>query len=174
MTQFMDLTTYTYGAADNPEVSAQNIGWLAAGVKFPTASPDPQFIERLWRFCKISVGQTRGLHECELCRSRDANVARRNEEELLLGSAEIRVAGIQGRLFAAPNLIYHYVVSHNYSPPAEFVHAVLTGSCPPEDGYFDLLSKLGLTWNDTLVPEKGSKPFRFVKTSEGVVKVEDE
>lgn len=174
MTQFMDLTTYTYGAADSPKTSAQNIGWLALGMSFPTASPDARFVDRLWRFCKISVGQTRGLHECDLCHSRESGVARHNAEELLLGSAEIRVGGIQERLYAAPNLIFHYVVSHNYSPPAEFVHAVLMGPCPPEDGYFDLLSKLGLIWSDTLVPEKGSKPFRFVKTSEGVIKVEDE
>jgi len=174
MAQFTDLTTYTYGAADSAEASAQNIGWLASGVAFPKASPDPQFVARLWRFCTISVGQTRGLHRCELCQSRDSNVPRRNDEQLLLGSAEIRVAGIQGRLFAAPNLIYHYVVSHSYSPPAEFVQAVLTGPCPPEDGYFDLLSKLGLAWSETLTPEMGGRPFRFVKTSEGVIKVEDE
>ena len=173
MTHFEDLTTYSYGAAEAPEASAQNIGWLASGVDFPTAPPDPQFVERLWRFCKISIGQTRGLHECELCRSRESNVARRNGEELLLGSAEIRVVAIQGQLFAAPNLIYHYVVSHNYCPPAEFERAVLAGSCPPDDSYFDLLSKLGLTWMDILVPEKGSKSFRFVRTSEGVVKVDE-
>jgi hypothetical protein len=174
MTHFTDLTTYSYGTADSPGASAQNIGWLANGVDFPTASPDPQFVERLWRFCKVSVGQTRGLQECELCRSRDANVARRNEEELLLGSAEIRVAAVEGQLYAAPNLIYHYVVSHNYSPPAEFVRAVLTGPCPPEDSYFELLSKLGFAWSDTLVPERGSKSFRFVKTSEGVLKLAEE
>lgn len=92
---------------------------------------------------------------------------------MLLGLAEIRVAAVQGQLYAAPNLIYHYVVIHNYSPPVEFVRAVLAGPCPPEDRYFELLSKLGLTWTDTLVPEKGSKPFRFVKTSEGIVKVSE-
>jgi hypothetical protein len=174
MTLFTDLTTYTYGAADSSDVSARNIGWLASGVNFQTAPPDPQFVERLWRFCKISVGQTRGLHVCEMCGSRESNAVRRNEEELLLGSAEIRVVGIQGQLYAAPNLIYHYVVVHNYSPPAEFVDAVLTGPCPPDDRYFELLSKLGLTWEPTLAPDKAVKSFRFVKTSEGVVRLEDE
>src|SRR5690349_2636862 len=115
MMQFNDLTTYSYGTAESPEASAQNIGWLASGVDFSTASPDSQFVDRLWRFCKISVGQTRGLHQCELCLSPEANIARRNGEELLLGSAEIRVAAVPGQLYAAPNLIYHYVVSHNYS-----------------------------------------------------------
>lgn len=173
MTHFRDLTPYSYGAADSPNAGARNIGWLAAGVDFPTSPPDQSFVDRLWLFCKVSIGQTRGLHECELCRSRDANAARRNEEELLLGSAEIRAIGEQGQLYAAPNLIYHYVVSHNYSPPPEFVHAVLLGPCPPEDAYYERLSKLRLNWSSTLVPDRSDKSFRFVKTPEGVVKFEE-
>jgi hypothetical protein len=173
MTHFADLTPYSYGAATSPDVDASNIGWLASGIDFTATAPDPQFVDRLWRFCKIAVGQTRGLHECELCHSREANVPRRNGEELLLGSAEIRVVGDHGQLYAAPNLIYHYVVSHNYSPPPQFVRAVLDGPCPPDDLYFELLSKLGLTWSNTPVPEPAGKSFRFVKTSQGVVKVEE-
>jgi len=174
MTHFEDLTPYSYGAIDGPEASARNVGWLAAGAAFPKmSSPDPQFVDRLWRFCKVSVGQARGLHECELCCSHEANVVQRNGEELLLGSAEIRVISSEGQLYAAPNLIFHYVVSHNYSPPLEFVRAVLFGACPPDDGYYDLLSKLGLCWSDTLVPDRSRKSFRFVKTSEGVIKNEE-
>lgn len=174
MTYFRDLTPYDYGAADSSATSTLNIGWLAAGVDFAKTSPDIHFVDRLWRYCKVSIGQTRGLHECELCCSREANVARRNEEELLLGSAEIRVVAGWGQLYATPNLIYHYVVSHNYSPSPEFVQAVLAGWCPPDDGYYELLSNLGLKWSNTLMPEQSGKPFKFVKTSEGVVKVVDE
>lgn len=173
MTHFKDLTPYSYGAAISSSVDALNVGWLAAGVDFPSKAPDPEFVDRLWRFCKISVGQTRGVHECDMCRSREANVARRDGEELLLGSAEIRVVGEQGELYAAPNLLYHYVVSHGYSPPPEFVLVVLSGPCPPEDVYYEQLSKLGLTWSNTLVPEPAGKSFKFVKTSQGVVKVEE-
>ena len=89
----------------------------------------------------------------------------------MLGSAEIRVVSDEGQLYAAPNLIYHYVASHNYAPPSEFVRAVLLGPCPPEDRYYELLSRFGLDWSDTLVPDRSSRPFRFVKTSEGVIKV---
>ena len=70
-------------------------------------------------------------------------------------------------------MIYHYVASHNYAPPPEFVRAVLLGPHPPEDRYYKLLSSLGLSWSDTLVPEQRSKSFRFVKTSEGVTKIEE-
>lgn len=153
MTHFRDLTPYRYGAADGSQTGALNIGWLAAGVDFPTKPPDPQFVDRLWLFCKVSIGQTRGLHECDLCSSREANVARRNGGALLLGSAEIPVISSQRLLYAAPNLRFHYVVGHNYAPPPEFVLAVLMGPCPPDDGYYELLSKLGLDWSNTLVPK---------------------
>jgi hypothetical protein len=49
----------------------------------------------------------------------------------------------------------------------------LEGPCPPEEGYYDLLTKMRVDWSNTLVPERGSKSFRFVKTPEGVVKVEE-
>src|SRR5262249_42604519 len=173
MTHFKDLTPYSYGAADSSPAEAYNVGWLAADVDFARNSPDPQFVDRLWRFCKVSIGQTRGLHQCDLCCSGEANVAQRDGEELLLGSAEIRVVSDQGQLYAAPNLIYHYVASHNYAPPSEFVRAVLLGPCPPENSYYELLSGFGLDWNDALVPDRSRKSFRFVKTSKGIVKVEE-
>jgi hypothetical protein len=44
---------------------------------------------------------------------------------LSLGSAEIRVPGSGGRIYAAPDLIYHYVEAHGYRPPDEFVEAVM-------------------------------------------------
>jgi hypothetical protein len=173
MTHYLDLTAYSYGATKNSEASARNVGWLAAGFHFPTSPADPKFVERLWRYCAVSVGQTRGLHECDICRSRSANEVERGDEKLLLGSAEIRVVSREGHVYAAPNLIYHYVVDHSYAPPPEFVGAVLTSPCPPEQAYLAALSRLGVEWGQTLVPDRNSKSFRFVKTAGGVIKVED-
>jgi hypothetical protein len=88
----------------------------------------------------------RGYHICEFCPTslwaardlasalegfRDSDrlrLAGRNGEELLLGSAEIRVFGKDGLIYAAPNLIYHYVAVHHYKAPDEFLEAV--GSRP--------------------------------------------
>ena len=173
MTHFNDLTLYAYGAADSSEANALNIGWLAQGVDFLTTPPDKKFVDRLWRFCKLSVGQTRGLHLCEICGCHEANVSRFSEEALLLGSAEIRVISDQGRLYASPNLIFHYVFDHNYSPPAEFVRAVLEGPCPPENAYYDQLARSGLIWGNTSIPDPDSKLVKFVKTSDGVVIIVD-
>lgn len=174
MTYSKDLTPYVYEAENGSGNDIKSVGWLAKDIDYPKASqPDPRFVERLWQFCRVSVGQTRGLHRCELCCSRDANVAQRDGDELLLGSAEIRVIAGNGKLYAAPNLIYHYVVFHNYSPPQEFVDAALSGPCPPDDYYYELLSIHGVSWSNTLIPAGGDELFRFEKTSEGVVRIEE-
>lgn len=44
---------------------------------------------------------------------------------LLLGSAEIRVPSRLGVVYAAPDMIYHYIKDHDYVPPQEFIDAVL-------------------------------------------------
>ena len=49
----------------------------------------------------------------------------RQGQENSLGSAEIRVKGKDGKVYAAPTLIYHYVAAHDYDPPKEFVEALL-------------------------------------------------
>jgi hypothetical protein len=68
----------------------------------------------------------------------------RNGEELLLGSAEIRVFGKGELIYAAPNLIYHYVSVHCYKPPEEFLQALEEGPSPPGSEYFKRLTNLNL------------------------------
>jgi hypothetical protein len=41
------------------------------------------------------------------------------------GSFEIIVPGRDGKVYRAPELIQHYVISHRYRPPKEFIEAVL-------------------------------------------------
>jgi hypothetical protein len=47
-----------------------------------------------------------------------------DDEEISLGSAEIRLASQGGAIFAAPDLICHYVAIHGYCPPDEFLAAL--------------------------------------------------
>lgn len=75
-------------------------------------------------FRKIRVNQTRGFHRCDFCAPVQQGLTQEGEE-LLLGSAEIRV-GIGAVIYAAPDLIFHYVSVHPYHPPAAFLHALLT------------------------------------------------
>lgn len=68
-----------------------------------------------------------GFHKCEFCddQSFEGMKVSRHGRETRLGSAEITVKGKGGRIYAAPNLIYHYVAAHDYDPPKEFVEALL-------------------------------------------------
>ena len=45
-------------------------------------------------------------------------------ESFKLGDAQIRVRGLNGEVYASPNLIYHYVQAHHYRPPQAFIDAV--------------------------------------------------
>ena len=64
-------------------------------------------------------------------------------EQLELGYAEIRVLGERGKIYAAPNMLYHYVTVHHYKPPDEFVRALKNGPCPPNDEYLVRLAMVG-------------------------------
>jgi hypothetical protein len=68
-----------------------------------------------------------------------SNHAERHGQVKLIGSAEIRAFG--DVIYAAPTLIYHYVLVHHYKPPSDFVRALLTGPRPDSDAYRALLAK---------------------------------
>ena len=78
----------------------------------------------------------RGFHNCEFCAlswnewgKQHPNYGE-NAGLMGIGNGEIRVIG-NSMLYAAPALIYHYVIEHNYQPPQEFIDAILTG---PQSG----------------------------------------
>jgi len=160
MTHYQDLTDYAYhGSTYRP--GTKNVGWLGLGHEFDTAEPTDELLSSLWGFCKISVAQTRGVHECEFCSAENSYLAERNGERLLLGTAEIRVFAKNGELYAAPTLIYHYVQAHHYSPPEEFLLALSDGPTPPVQEYFDRLAELRLEWNKTPAPTVGPARLRL-------------
>ncbi len=150
---FADLSPYSYfpraTAEDQPPVL--NVGWLDAQHPFPTGDVLSTFVERLWEYCRIKVEATRGLHDCELCRQPEPGKhATRDGETLWLGSAEVRVFG-NGVVFAAPNLIYHYVVDHHYLPPEDFVRAVLEGTPRPGSPEY---AALVAEYDPALIPQE--------------------
>lgn len=55
----------------------------------------------------------------------ESNVVQDPEGDLLVGGAEIRVRAKDGVVYAAPDMIVHYVLAHRYLPPAAFVEAVI-------------------------------------------------
>jgi hypothetical protein len=121
MAYFPDLSPYTYDSCDGSQ--AVNVGWLEKGQPFPVGETSEDFRSKLAKLCQQAgrrrVGQievyvgTCGIHECDFCSDPSA-----------VSSTEIRIRGSM-RVYAAPQLIHHYVAVHGYLPPSEFIDAVV-------------------------------------------------
>lgn len=116
MSFFPDLTPYTYFHSDDDPPGTVNVGWLDAAHPYPTGRTSKAFRAKLAKLCERRVKQTRGRFHCPFCKGL--------ERDRAASSAEMRVPG-NGRVYAAPLLVHHYVVAHDYWPPDEFVAAVL-------------------------------------------------
>jgi hypothetical protein len=110
----VDLTPYTYLHPEEEAPGTVNVGWLDRVHPFSTGETSAEFRTKLGQLCQRRVKRTRGLHACCFCKGRERPKC----------SSEMRVAG-NGRVYAAPSLVHHYVVAHGYRPPDEFIEAVL-------------------------------------------------
>jgi len=172
MAHYDDLTEYSYGQGAFYVPGTVNVGWLGAGFHFEQMNPDESLLDLVWDFCKISVAQYRGFHACELCNQTRSDLGERNGEMHLFGSAEIRVFSGNGLVYAAPDLIYHYMTVHRYKPPEQFLAALRLGPHPYTKEYRDRLTTVGLTWREKAALTSKPKRFRFEKTATGVIRVE--
>lgn len=148
MAYFPDLSDYQY-IQQLVRPDTVNVGWLAPGHRFETKRPQESFLDALWSYCRVAVGQTRGIHVCEFCADLSASLGERAGEKLLLGSSEIRVLSKTSRVYAAPALVYHYVLVHSYSPPEEFVRSVVE-SQGPDESFYSRLASTGIECSPTI------------------------
>ena len=134
MKYFEDLTNYSYLYHEN----SKNIGWLDNSYSYQKGTVSQEFMDKLWIYLNVKINLVRGFNNCSLCPveyKRDSE-ATYNGESIRLGFAEIRVLGEDGStLYAAPDLIYHYIIDHEYVPPKEFIQAVLKGPKPDSSEY---------------------------------------
>jgi hypothetical protein len=167
---FEDLTPYTYSdeTAYRDEDGAYvrlgtdntvNVGWLEGSMPYEEGETPEAFHEKLLEYCYTDyvVNQSKGFHPCDLpdCPLKEdahnpgeaiAGKPEPIEEEegervAMFGSGELRVVG-EDVIYAAPTLIYHYVVDHQYMPPREFIDAVVHGPEPGSADYYDRLHTL--------------------------------
>ena len=102
------------------------VGWLEKGHTFEKRDSDPSFVKKLIKLYRNRVNPTRGYHRCEFCLDPEFGLpVTVDNMTIKLGGAEIHVLAQDNKVFAAPDLIYHYVVEHSYAPPKEFIDAVL-------------------------------------------------
>ena len=121
---YPDFTPYCY-IERMAEPNVLNIGWLEAPHPFPTKKASEELLDSLFEKCSSKVNATRGCHQCQFCDVPTFGVeVFRHCKRIFLGNAEIRVNAKDDRVYAAPDLIYHYVSEHDYDPPKEFVDAL--------------------------------------------------
>jgi hypothetical protein len=132
MSYFPDLSPYKYlGGDPDRDTEVVNVGWLDDAHAFEKGPVADEIRARLKQMCLFETArQTRGFHTCHFCSPPGLDPPPRLfgleivGGQRRLGSAEIRVKGVDKRVYAAPDLIYHYITEHSYQPPAEFLEAV--------------------------------------------------
>lgn len=123
MAYFEDLSPYTYGPEERGDTV--NVGWLEKGHPYVTGETSQEFRDKLALLCGQAGRRRRGtelihvitcgIHRCEFCSPGGSPPG---------SSTEIRVRR-GNRVYAAPQLLHHYVIAHGYQPPSEFIAAVL-------------------------------------------------
>jgi hypothetical protein len=150
---FADGTPYSYHPTGSRPMS-RNVGWLDASHPHSTGPVPAEFVRQLLVLAQNPVNLMMGKHWCDLCPQEwgdpperrddrplreqmrtpppDAVCRFEGEEWTIVGNGEIRVAEPNGTRWTAPRLVVHYVLAHDYQPPAGFVTAVLMGSPLPD------------------------------------------
>jgi len=128
------------------------VGWLDGEHPYERGSVQPSFLEALARIAQEpwQPFYFMGWHNCELC----ASASRPGSIEVAgirvtTGINNVFVPG-DGVVYAAPSLILHYIVEHEYLPPLAFQRAV--ESCPAmgSRAYYDALRAAGLKEVDSI------------------------
>lgn len=133
---FADLTEHTGGydrkllsaGFDPSSASVLNVGWLEAEHSFTLGGANEELLDGiLYLLSTMRCNVTRGWHTCSVCDEFDVSSRYLfvNGKEIGLGDAEIWVPGPHDVWYAAPTLIYHYILAHNYVPPVEYQEAVI-------------------------------------------------
>ena len=122
------------GASVPPDLIVQTVGWLGDIVESRGATPDECIrilLDAYEAGHRFSDG-TMGSHTCEICppttpqhgyhhpfawKGRDCTLYGHGHHFVLHGQF----------LFICPALILHYIVDHQYQPPAVFIDAVVRG-----------------------------------------------
>lgn len=125
--EWADLSPYTGCGADEA-IGWQPlaVGWLRVGVDFVTGKVPALFPSLLLPFCHppYTLCHTPVPQPCPLCR----------QPISAFGQGEIRIIGAE-EIFAAPDLIYHYITVHQYCPPQPFIQAILQNPNPTSAEY---------------------------------------
>ena len=126
---YSDMSKYVY-YLKRPLESVLNVGWLDAKYDFNKGIVSNKFLKNLEAIISSEGAfdahfhQIRGAHPCCICG--EEGVWEVGPNNIVLGSSELWIPDVkQGRYFAVPSLIHHYIKDHAYLPPKKFIKAVV-------------------------------------------------
>jgi hypothetical protein len=142
---YPDLARYNQNDSYDTPKSAVYVGWLDAQHYYRTGDVPAHFLAKLWEYCSNPLLLTFGYHDCAFCQEEGelGIEVQYNNRSITFGSGEIRVIGHHRVTYIAPDMIFHYVATHNYLPPSEFIEAVLDSPYPPESDVYRKRYRLG-------------------------------
>ncbi|MHA6912626.1 hypothetical protein ACQUJO_05720 [Ralstonia pseudosolanacearum] len=123
---YADLTFYCRQIAPYTLSGVVNVGWLDMRSEFESGAVPAAFFERLKLIAggvgdfKALVEPIRELPVCEIC----GRVELRDAKGMLIPKAEIWVPA-DGKVYASPITILHFIEIHGYRPPVEYINAVI-------------------------------------------------
>jgi hypothetical protein len=111
------------------------IGWLDRNHPFERGKTTPEFLVKLKQFAArygdsataLGWGAMGGCHTCEF-----------SEKALGFGSFGVPAGDL---LYCAPDMIAHYVEQHDYSPPPEFIAALMASPLPGTSAYVEVVRR---------------------------------
>jgi hypothetical protein len=128
-----DLSPYQLSPAHPPMIA---VGWLDRAHPYDVQTASRRFLSRLHVFCTRTNIGSMGIHECEFCPQPVSNISVQDgTHRHHLGSGIMLAFGQRNSIYAAPDLVYHYVCDHHYAPPSVFIQAILRGPLPTTRSY---------------------------------------
>jgi hypothetical protein len=120
-----------------------SVGWLDSEHTIPNGESDELFMDKLIDLLVKPWAPMYflGYADCPFC-TLDSYGITYKDKKIVVGALNLFVPG-DGFLYAAPSMIAHYILTHDYVPPQEFRDAVLR--CPPmrSPEYFDAIIQHG-------------------------------
>jgi len=109
--EWWHATDFAYSKSIPKDFNAIMVGWLGSNVP-STGEVLTETIKKLeWACDNRTIDQAwLGEHECEIC----GNYADRGEILVIDGE----------KMYVAPRMILHYIQTHSYRPPEDFLSAV--------------------------------------------------
>lgn len=128
MTKIADGSTEDYGGYKYKKGMKDIIlyawGWLGSGFESQQKSPGElkSLVLKILDANEKRIDVTRGFHTCEMCGESNFN-------------GTVKIAH-NGKLYAAPWGVQHYIKEHDYWPEEEVVQAILHGNFCDEDDLY--------------------------------------